>query len=155
MCNSGVSPSPPQGVPLACDMSSDFLSRPIDVSKYGVIYAGAQKNAGPAGVTVVILHEDLLERVPAGLPVMLDYKVQAAAGSMHNTPPCFAIYMVGLVLKWLKAEGGVEAIARRNQEKAGLVYGAIDDSGGFYRGHAAAGVPLADERDLPPAHGSA
>ncbi len=129
-------PTPPQGVPLACDMSSDFLSRPMDVSKYGVIYAGAQKNAGPAGVTVVILHEQLLERVPDGLPVMLDYRVQAAAGSMHNTPPCFAIYMVGLVLKWLKAEGGVEAIARRNQEKAGLVYAAIDNSGGFYRGHA-------------------
>jgi phosphoserine aminotransferase len=129
-------PTAAQGVPLACDMSSDFLSRPIDVSKYGVIYAGAQKNAGPAGVTVVILHGDLLERVPAGLPVMLDYRVQAVTGSMHNTPPCFAIYMVGLVLKWLKTEGGVEVIARRNQEKAGLVYADIDGSGGFYRGHA-------------------
>ncbi len=129
-------PQPPQGVPLACDMSSDFLSRPLDVDKYALIYAGAQKNAGPAGVTVVIIREDLLERVPSGLPVMLDYRLQVAAGSMHNTPPCFSIYMVGLVLKWLKAEGGLPAIARRNQEKAGLIYRAIDASGGFYRGHA-------------------
>lgn len=129
-------PEPAQGVPLACDMSSDFLSRPVDVSRYDVVYAGAQKNAGPAGVTVVILHDDLLDRVPAGLPVMLDYRVQAATGSMHNTPPCFAIYMVGLVLKWLKAQGGVETIARRNDEKAGQIYSAIDNSGGFYRGHA-------------------
>jgi phosphoserine aminotransferase len=125
-----------QGVPLVCDMSSDFLSRPVEVGKYGLIYAGAQKNAGPAGVTVVILRQDLLERVPAGLPVMLDYKVQVAGGSMHNTPPCFAIYMVGLILKWLQGEGGVAEIARRNQQKAGLVYAAIDNSGGFYRGHA-------------------
>ena len=129
-------PASPQGVPLACDMSSDFLSRPIDVSRYGLIYAGAQKNAGPAGVTLVILRDDLLERVPPGLPVMLDYKVQSATGSMHNTPPCFAIYMVGLVLKWLIGEGGVGEIARRNRQKAGLVYGVIDISGGFYRGHA-------------------
>jgi phosphoserine aminotransferase len=129
-------PVPLQGVPLACDMSSDFLSRPVDVSKYGLIYAGAQKNAGPAGVTVVLLREDLLERVPAGLPVMLDYKMQVAGGSMHNTPPCFAIYIVGLVLKWLKSEGGVAEIARRNRQKADLVYAAIDNSGGFYHGHA-------------------
>lgn len=131
-----VEPEPPAGVTLVCDMSSDFLSRPVDISKYGLVYAGAQKNAGPAGVTVVILREDLLERVPDGLPVMLDYKVQAKKGSMHNTPPCFAIYMVGLVLKWLKQEGGLEAIDRHNQEKAALVYAAVDGSGGFYRGHA-------------------
>ncbi len=87
-------------------------------------------------MTIVILREDLLERVPPGLPVMLDYKVQVAGGSMHNTPPCFSIYMVGLVLKWLKAEGGLAAIAERNREKAGLVYGAIDASGGYYHGHA-------------------
>lgn len=129
-------PQPPQGVPLVCDISSDFLSRPIDVGKYAFLYAGAQKNAGPAGVTVVILREDLLERVPEGLPVMLDYRVQVAGGSMHNTPPTFSIYIVGLVFKWLKAEGGLAAIARRNREKAGLVYGAIDNSGGFYHGHA-------------------
>jgi phosphoserine aminotransferase len=132
-------PVPPQGVPLVCDMSSDFLSRKVEVSKYGLIYAGAQKNAGPAGVTVVILHEDLLERVPDGLPVMLDYKVQVAGGSMHNTPPSFAIYVVGLVLKWLKGQGGLDAIAKRNREKAGLIYEVIDGSGGFYRGHAVKG----------------
>jgi len=131
-------PQPPEGVPLVCDISSDFLSRPIDIRKYAALYAGAQKNAGPAGVTIVILREDLLERVPPGLPVMLDYRVQVAGGSMHNTPPCFSIYIVGLVLKWLKAEGGLAAIAQRNREKAGLVYGAIDGSGGFYYGHAVA-----------------
>jgi phosphoserine aminotransferase len=129
-------PLPPRGVPLVCDMSSDFLSRPVEVSKYAFIYAGAQKNAGPAGVTLVILREDLLERVPAGLPVMLDYKVQSEGGSMHNTPPCFAIYMTGLVLRWLLDLGGLGEIARRNREKAGLIYTVIDESGGFYRGHA-------------------
>jgi phosphoserine aminotransferase len=128
-----------QGVPLVCDMSSDFLSRQVHVDRYALIYAGAQKNAGPAGVTMVILRPDLLEKVPDGLPVMLDYRVQVSGGSMHNTPPCFAIYVVGLVLKWLKGEGGLEAIAARNQEKAGLVYSAIDESGGFYRGHAQPG----------------
>jgi phosphoserine aminotransferase len=117
-------------------MSSDFLSRPLAMEKYALIYAGAQKNAGPAGVTMVILREDLLERTPENLPVMLDYKLQAGAGSMHNTPPCFAIYIVGLVLKWLQSLGGLPEIARRNQEKAGLIYAAIDQSGGFYRGHA-------------------
>jgi phosphoserine aminotransferase len=131
-------PQPAQGVPLVCDMSSDFLSRPIDAQQYALIYAGAQKNAGPAGVTVVILREDLLERVPSGLPVMLDYKVQVAGGSMHNTPPCFAIYIVGLVFKWLQAQGGLPGIAQRNKEKAGLIYSAIDASGGFYTGHAIA-----------------
>ncbi|MCI0519831.1 MAG: 3-phosphoserine/phosphohydroxythreonine transaminase [Chloroflexi bacterium] len=129
-------PQPPAGVPLICDMSSDFLSRPVDVEKYSLIYAGAQKNAGPAGVTLVLLREALLARTPSNLPVMLDYRAQAAAGSMHNTPPCFAIYMVGLVLKWLNGLGGLAAIAARNQEKAALVYAAIDRSGGFYRGHA-------------------
>jgi phosphoserine aminotransferase len=131
-------PPAPTGVPLVCDMSSDFLSRPVEVSKYGLIYAGAQKNAGPAGVTIVILREDLLERAPASLPVMLSYPVQVKGGSMHNTPPCFAIYMVGLVLEWLRSIGGLTEIERRNREKARLVYGAIDGSGGFYRGHAQA-----------------
>ncbi|HWQ84020.1 MAG TPA: 3-phosphoserine/phosphohydroxythreonine transaminase [Anaerolineales bacterium] len=124
------------GVPLVCDMSSDFLSQPVDIARYGLIYAGAQKNAGPAGVTMVILHEDLLERVPDTLPVMLDYRVQAAGGSMHNTPPTFAIYLVGLVLEWLRELGGLPAIARQNQMKADLLYTTIDQSGGFYRGHA-------------------
>ena len=129
-------PVPLAGVPLVCDMSSDFLSRPVDIAQYGLIYAGAQKNAGPAGVTLVILREDLLDRSPDTLPVMLDYRVQVAGGSMHNTPPTFAIYMVGLVLQWLLGLGGLPAIARQNQAKADLIYNVIDQSGGFYRGHA-------------------
>jgi phosphoserine aminotransferase len=129
-------PVPPAGVPLIVDTSSDFISRPIDVSKYGLIYAGAQKNAGPAGVVVTIIREDLLERVPENLPVMLDYKAQVAGGSMHNTPPCFAIYMVGLVFKWALGLGGLAEVQRRNEAKAGIIYQAIDESGGFYRGHA-------------------
>lgn len=129
-------PQPPPGIPLVCDASSDFLSRPIEVSKYALIYAGAQKNAGPAGVVIVIVRDDLLEKVPAGLPVLLDYKALAASGSLHNTPPCYAIYIAGLVFQWAKHLGGLPAVARRNQEKASLVYRAIDESGGFYRGHA-------------------
>lgn len=129
-------PVPPRGVELVCDMSSDFLSQPVDVSKYAMIYAGAQKNAGPAGVVVVIIREDMLARVPEKLPVMLDYKLLAESGSLHNTPPCFAIYMVGLVLKWIKDLGGLTAIQKINEKKAGLVYNVIDQSGGFYRGHA-------------------
>jgi phosphoserine aminotransferase len=129
-------PTPPAGVPLVCDTSSDFISRPIDVSKYAMLYAGAQKNAGPSGVTVVIIRDDMLERVPENLPVMLDYKTLAASGSLHNTPPSFAIYMVGLVFKWAKKQGGLAAIEKTNRTKADLVYKAIDESGGFYRGHA-------------------
>jgi phosphoserine aminotransferase len=132
-------PPAPQGVPLVCDMSSDFISRPVDVTKYGLIYAGAQKNAGPAGVTMVILRDDLLARTPANLPVMLDYKALSDSGSMYNTPPTFAIYIVGLVAKWALNLGGLEAVQRRNQEKAQLIYNAIDSSGGFYRGHAQPG----------------
>ncbi|MBI4869930.1 MAG: 3-phosphoserine/phosphohydroxythreonine transaminase [Candidatus Wallbacteria bacterium] len=128
-------PAAPAGVPLVCDSSSDFLSRPIDVARHGLIYAGAQKNAGPAGVTVVIVRKDLLGRAPASTPVMLDYAAMAKAGSLHNTPPCFSIYVVGLVLEWLVGLGGLEAVARRNREKAKLLYDAIDSSGGFYRGH--------------------
>ena len=130
-------PVPPEGVELVCDMSSDFLSQPVDVSKYALIYAGAQKNAGPAGVVVVIIREDMLARVPEKMPVMLDYKLLAESGSLHNTPPCFAIYITGLVMKWLKDLGGLPAIHKINLEKASLIYGAIDWSGGFYRGHAA------------------
>ncbi|HTP06987.1 MAG TPA: phosphoserine transaminase [Anaerolineae bacterium] len=129
-------PVPPAGVPLIADVSSDFISHPIDVSKYGLIYAGAQKNAGPAGVVVTIIREDLLERVPENLPVMLDYKAQVAGGSMHNTPPCFAIYMVGLVFKWALGLGGLTEVQRRNEAKASILYQAIDESGGFYKGHA-------------------
>jgi phosphoserine aminotransferase len=129
-------PVAPQGVPLIVDTSSDFISRPVDVSKYGLLYAGAQKNAGPAGVVVTIIREDLLERVPANLPVMLDFKAQVAGGSMYNTPPCFAIYMVGLVFKWALGLGGLTEVQRRNDAKANLIYQAIDASGGFYTGHA-------------------
>jgi phosphoserine aminotransferase len=133
-------PAVPAGVPLVCDVSSDFVSRPMDVSKYGLIYAGAQKNAGPAGVTVVIIRDDMLARVPANLPVMLDYKTLAESESLHNTPPCYSIYLVGLVFKWLKGIGGLNAIAKMNKDKASLVYKAIDGSGGFYRGHAVPAV---------------
>ena len=130
-------PTPPAGVPLVCDTSSDFISRPIDISKYALLYAGAQKNAGPAGVTVVIAREDMLERTPENLPVMLDYKALAASGSLHNTPPAFAIYIVGLVFQWAKKIGGLAEIEKVNRQKAGLIYNAIDQSGGFYRGHTA------------------
>ena len=129
-------PTPPAGVPLVCDVSSDFISHPIDVSKYALIYAGAQKNAGPSGTTVVIIRDDMIARVPENLPVMLDYKTLAESGSLHNTPPSFAIYMVGLVFKWAKKMGGLAAIEKTNRAKADLVYKAIDESGGFYRGHA-------------------
>jgi len=129
-------PTPPAGVPLVCDCSSDFISHPVDVSKYAFLYAGAQKNAGPAGVVVVIARDDMLERTPANLPVMLDYKALAASGSLHNTPPAFAIYMVGLVFQWAKKLGGLAAIEKINREKANAIYTAIDESGGFYRGHA-------------------
>src|SRR5215207_3525483 len=130
-------PTPPAGVPLVCDASSDFISRPIEVSKYALIYAGAQKNAGPAGTTVVIIREDMIERTPANLPVMLDYKALSASGSLHNTPPSFAIYMVGLVFQWVKKLGGLAEIEKINRRNADAIYNAIDESGGFYRGHAA------------------
>jgi len=120
---------------MVCDMSSDILSRKIDVSRFGLIFAGAQKNMGPAGCTVVIIHEDLVERSPDNIPTMFRYKTHADKGSMFNTPPCFAIYTIGLVLKWLKDSGGVEAIEKRNRDKAVLLYQAIDNSG-FYTGHA-------------------
>jgi phosphoserine aminotransferase len=128
-------PEPPGGVPLVCDMSSDFLSRPVKVAKYGLIYAGAQKNAGPAGVTIVLIRKELLERVPEGKPVMLDYRLLAEKNSLHNTPPVFSIYIVSLVLGWLIEKGGLEGIARLNERKASLIYEAIDQSGGFFRGY--------------------
>ena len=134
----GAEPSPPPGVPLVCDASSDIASRPLDVSKYGLIYAGAQKNLGPSGVTLVIVRQDLLERVPPKLPLMLDYKLLAENKSLYNTPPTFAVYILGLVLRWLIDLGGLPEIARRNEAKANLIYRTIDDSGGFYRGHARA-----------------
>ena len=118
-------------VPLICDMSSDILSRPLDVSRYGMIYAGAQKNIGPSGLVVVIVREDLLDRARASCPTMLNYRVAADNGSMYNTPPTFSWYLAGLVFKWLKKQGGVEAMARRNHEKQRLLYEYID-MGDFY-----------------------
>jgi phosphoserine aminotransferase len=129
-------PEPPTGVPLVCDASSDVLSRPFDVSRLGLLYAGAQKNLGPAGVTLVVVRRDLLERVPGGLPALLDYRVMSESRSLYNTPPTFAIYVTGLVLEWLRERGGLEALGARNQAKAARLYAAIDRSDGFYRGHA-------------------
>lgn len=124
-------------VPLVCDASSNILSKPIPIEKYGLIYAGSQKNMGPAGVTFVIIREDLLERSNADLPSMLSYKVHAENDSLYNTPPVFSVYMVLLVTKWLLNEiGGLEKMEKLNREKAQLLYGAIDASGGFYKGHA-------------------
>ena len=120
------------GVPLVADASSHILSRPLDVSKFGLIYAGAQKNIGPAGLTIVIVREDLLGRAQKGTPSVLDYKLQADAGSMLNTPATFGIYMAGLVFKWLKQLGGLPAMEKRNIAKAKLIYDVID-AGGFYR----------------------
>ncbi|MBI4861483.1 MAG: 3-phosphoserine/phosphohydroxythreonine transaminase [Candidatus Riflebacteria bacterium] len=126
-------------VPLICDSSSDFLSKPFDIGRHAVVYAGAQKNVGPAGVTVVILRDDMLKRVPAGLPVLLDYKAMVEGKSLYNTPPVFPIYVVGLVAKWLLGLGGLAEMHARNQAKARLVYDALDSSGGYYRGHAQPG----------------
>ncbi|MCC6485154.1 MAG: 3-phosphoserine/phosphohydroxythreonine transaminase [Armatimonadetes bacterium] len=117
------------GVPLACDMSSDFLSRPLDVSKFGVIYAGAQKNVGPAGLTIVIVREDLLGDPLPSTPTLLDYKIQADNDSMYNTPPTFAIYVAGLVFKWVKEQGGLSGVEQKNIAKASLLYDFIDSSG--------------------------
>jgi phosphoserine aminotransferase len=126
-------------VPLVADASSDIFSRPIDVSKYALIYAGAQKNLAPAGVTLVIIRDDMLARSPKNLPTMLDYNTHAKEKSLYNTPPVFTIYVMRLVMKWLVSEGGLEAIGRQNAEKAGLLYAAIDGSGGFYKPHAQPG----------------
>jgi phosphoserine aminotransferase len=119
------------GVPLVADMSSTILSRPIDIAKFGLIYAGAQKNIGPSGLCVVIVREDLLGKARPGTPAVWDYQAMAAEGSMLNTPPTFGWYVAGLVLKWVKAQGGVEAMGARNRAKAELLYGTIDESGFF------------------------
>lgn len=125
-----------EGVPLVSDMSSDFLSRPFDVSPFGLIYAGAQKNLGPAGCAVVLIREDMLERSPKDLPTLLRYPIYTENNSLYNTPPCFVIYAIGLVLKWLEETvGGLEKMAKINEEKAKLLYDVIDRSG-FYRGTA-------------------
>jgi phosphoserine aminotransferase len=135
-------PSEPEvgEVPLVCDSSSDFLSRPVPIQRYGILYACAQKNAGPAGVTIVIIRDELLQRSPADLPSMLSYKVLAEGKSLLNTPPVFAVYMVKLVTDWLLAEiGGLQKMAQINQQKAQLLYDAVDKSNGFYDGHAEPG----------------
>jgi len=121
--------------PLVCDMSSDILSRELDIDKFGLIFAGAQKNMGPAGVTIVIIREDLIGRSKNFLPTMFDYKTHADKDSMFNTPPCFGIYTVGLVLKWLKELGGISAIEQQNIDKASLLYEKIDSTD-FFKGHA-------------------
>jgi len=115
-------------VPLVADMSSNILSEVYDVSKFGVIYAGAQKNMGPAGVTVVIIRDDLVKEVDPLVPTMLQYKIHADSGSLYNTPPCYSIYICGLVYEWVKKNGGVEAMQKINEEKAQLLYDCIDNS---------------------------
>lgn len=122
-------------VPLVADASSDILSHKIDVEKYGLIYAGAQKNMGPSGVTLVIIRDDLLKRIPDGLHTMLDYRTHVENKSLYNTPNTWGIYIINLVCKWLREKGGLEAMQRENEAKANLLYNAID-AGEFYRGHA-------------------
>jgi phosphoserine aminotransferase len=119
-------------VPVVADMSSTLLSRPIDITKFGLIYAGAQKNIGPAGLTIVIVRDDLLGDVLPATPSLFNYKTQADNDSMYNTPPTYSWYVAGLVFQWLKAQGGLAAMAQRNQRKAALLYSAIDESN-FYR----------------------
>jgi phosphoserine aminotransferase len=124
--------------PLVADMSSDILSRPLDAARFALIYAGAQKNLGPAGVTVVLVRQSWLNSAPKSLPTMLSYATHAKNSSLYNTPPVFAVYMLNLVLEWIEECGGLEAIGERNRHKAAAIYAAIDGSGGFYRGHAEA-----------------
>jgi len=123
-------------VPVVCDASSNILSRPIDIEKYSLIYAGAQKNIGPSGVTVVIIRDDMLDRVPSGGHSVLDYGHIVENASMANTPNTWGIYLAGLVFEWLKGEGGVSEMERRNIEKAATLYDAIDASDGYYQGNA-------------------
>lgn len=123
-------------IPVICDASSNILSKPIDISKYAMIYGGAQKNIGPSGVTLVVIRDDLLEKVPSNLPAMLDYRNFAENASMPNTPNTWGIYLISLVCDWLKAKGGVVEMAKINEQKAKILYEAIDSSDGYYRGHA-------------------
>jgi phosphoserine aminotransferase len=127
--------APPEtgSVPLVADMSSDIASRTINVNRYGVIFAGAQKNLGPSGVTIVILRKDLAERADKNLPTVLQYRTHIKEKSLYHTPPTFAVYVVGLVLEWIESAGGVAAIEKRNEAKAKLLYGTLETSGGFYR----------------------
>ena len=123
-------------VPLVCDMSSDIASRRLDFSRFGLIYAGAQKNLGPAGVTLVIIREELLKRCREDLPTMLSYRTFAQSKSLHNTPPVFAVYVMKLVLEWIRDQGGLEAVERVNRAKKDLLYGVMDRYPDFYRGTA-------------------
>jgi phosphoserine aminotransferase len=123
--------------PLVADMSSDILSRPLEAGRFALIYAGAQKNLGPAGVTVALARADWLARGAAHIPTILRYQTYAQHDSLYNTPPVFAVYVLDLTLAWIEAEGGLAALGQRNERKARVVYDAIDGSGGFYRGHAA------------------
>lgn len=131
-------PEVPSGVPLICDASSDIFSRPIDVSRYGLIYAGAQKNLGPSGVVLVIIRKDLVERGRGDIATMLQYRTHAKAGSLYNTPPTFGIYVMGEVFKWIRDGGGLAAMHEHNRNKASLLYDLLDNSA-FYRGTAEAG----------------
>jgi phosphoserine aminotransferase len=123
------------GVPVICDAYSNILSKPFDLEKYALMYAGAQKNIGPSGVTVVIIRDDMLDRVPADQHALLDYRNIAENGSLANTPNTWGIYIIGLVCEWLKEQGGITAMQKLNQEKAELLYKCIDSSDGFYQGH--------------------
>lgn len=125
-----------QGVPLICDASSDIFSRPLEIEKYAMIYAGSQKNLAPAGVTLVILRDDLLEKRVENLHTMLDYGTYVESNSLYNTPPVFTIYCIQLVTRWLLQNGGLTGALERNRAKANLLYQAIDGSGGYYKGHA-------------------
>lgn len=136
-------PCVPSDVPLVCDMSSNFMDKVVDVSKFGLIYAGAQKNLGPAGVTVIIVREDLINRVPENTPTMLKYKTHVEKDSLYNTCPCFSIYLCELVLEHLKNLGGIPIMEKQNRKKVKLVYDIIDKSNGFYKG-----VAKPDSRSL-------
>jgi len=124
-------------IPLVCDASSDILSKPIDVNKYGLLYAGAQKNMGPAGAALVVVKKSLLDRAPDELHTYLNYNTHAEKSSMYNTPPTYTIYIMGLVYKWLLKNGGLDAMQKINEAKAKLIYDAIDNSEGYYKGSAA------------------
>ena len=128
--------APAAPAPLVADMSSEMFSRPIDWSRHAMVYAGAQKNLGPSGLALVVMRKDLIERARQDLPGMLRYDVHAAKGSRYNTPPVFGVYMCGLVFKWIESMGGTQAMAARNEAKAATLYAAIDDSNGFWQGHA-------------------
>lgn len=127
---------PSTKAPLVIDASSDIFSYPIEWSKVDLMFAGAQKNAGPSGVTIVIIRKELLERVKDSVPTILRYKTHAENNSLYNTPPTFGIYILNLIMKWIKKQGGIKAIQKMNEEKAALLYNAIDNSNGFYTGHA-------------------